>query len=336
MIEPPLPVGLADIQRAQRRIAPYIKRTPVLSSAWLNQRLGADLQFKCENLQCAGAFKARGAHNAVFALSDAAAARGVATHSSGNHAAALALAARNRGVTAHLVMPHTAPAIKLEAVRRAGGIVHFCEPTLAAREAAVAKVVEQTGASLIHPYNNLDVIAGQGTAALEFLEQCPEIDVLLAPVGGGGLMSGTAIAARRVKPGIRLVATEPEQADDAYRSWTSGRRVTDQVPQTIADGLRTTLGENAFTIFRALLDDFITVSEASIIEAMRLVWENLKIVIEPSSAVPVAALLQDHAQFSGKKIGVILSGGNVDLDRLPWQVASWQGIPVRCEMRVLA
>lgn len=314
-----LPLGFEDVVAARERIAPWITRTPVLSSPLLNERLCADVRFKCENLQRAGAFKARGAHNAVFALDEAAAVKGVATHSSGNHAASLSLAAQNRGVQAHLVMPRNAPSIKVAAVQRAGGIVHFCEPTLAAREAGVAEVVAQTGATLIHPYNNLDVIAGQGTAAVEFLEDCPDLDVLLAPVGGGGLMSGTAVAARALMPQVRLVATEPAQADDAYRSWTSGTHVLNHTPNTIADGLRTTLGGNAFVILRALLDDFVTVSEDAIVEAMRLVWEHLKLVIEPSSAVPVAALLARRDGVSGRKVGIILSGGNVDLDRLPWQ-----------------
>ncbi|WP_269714696.1 pyridoxal-phosphate dependent enzyme [Caulobacter sp. NIBR2454] len=314
-----LPVSFADIQAAAVRIAPYVHRTPVLESRRLNEILGGRVAFKCENQQRIGAFKARGAHNAVFSLSDAEAAKGVVTHSSGNHAAALALAASNRGVAAHIVMPRNAPKAKVESVRRLGGQIVFCEPTIAARESACEAIMAETGAVLVHPYDDALVIAGQGTAALELLEERPELDFILAPVGGGGLMSGTSIAARAIKPSIRIVATEPAQANDAWRSWTAKAWTAGDAPNTIADGLRTTLGQRGFVILNALLDDFVTVSEDGIRDAMRLVWEVLKIVIEPSSAVPVAALLERKLDLQGAAAGVILTGGNVDLDRLPWQ-----------------
>ncbi len=314
-----LPVTFADVTAAAARIAPFVHRTPVLTSQRLNALFGAEIFFKCENLQRIGAFKARGAHNAVFALESHATAHGVVTHSSGNHAAALSLAARNRGVPAFIVMPSNAPKAKVESVQRLGGQISYCEPTTPAREAAAAALVRERGARLVHPYDDPLVIAGQGTAALEFLTEVPNLDALIAPVGGGGLMSGTAVAARGLGRPIQLWATEPQQANDAWRSWRGGVLTVGDPPDTIADGLRTTLGGNGFTILRALLDDFATVSEASIVAAMRLVWEVMKIVIEPSSAVPVAALLDQALDVRGKRIGVILTGGNVDLDLLPWQ-----------------
>lgn len=315
----PLPVSLSDIETAAVRIAPFVKLTPVFTSQRLDLLLGAEIFFKCENFQRVGTFKARGAHNAVFALDDAAAARGVVTHSSGNHAAALSLAARNRGIPAFIVMPSDAPRIKVESVLRLGGKIRFCEPSIRAREAAAASIVAERGLALIHPYDNLDVIAGQGTAMAEFMGQVPALDAILAPVGGGGLMAGTAIAARGLKRDIRIIATEPEQADDAFRSWSQGKLISGGVPNTIADGLRTTLGSNGFTVMRALLDEFVTVSEDAILQATRLVWDVLKIIIEPSSAVPVAALLEGKVNLAERKVGIILSGGNVDLDGLPWQ-----------------
>lgn len=314
-----LPVTFNDVAAAARRVAPHVHRTPVLRSRRLNDILGADIFLKCENLQRIGAFKARGAHNAVLALTDEQAARGVVTHSSGNHAAALSLAAATRGIRADIVMPENAPRAKVESVRRLGGQITMCEPTIAAREAAAAAIVASTGGTLVHPYDDPHVIAGQGTAAVEFLDECPDLDAVTAPVGGGGLMAGTAIAARHICPSIRIVATEPEQADDAWRSWSSGSWTAGDPPNTVADGLRTTIGHNGLPILRALLDDFATVSEASIVEAMRLVWETTKLVIEPSSAVPVAALLERKGGMQGKRVGVILTGGNVDLDKLPWQ-----------------
>lgn len=313
------PLAYADIEAAAARIEAYVHRTPLMTSQRLNAILGADIVFKCENFQRTGAFKARGAHNAVLALTQIAAERGVVTHSSGNHAAALSLAARTRDIPAYIVMPENAPLAKIESVRRLGGTISFCAPTITAREAAAAAIVAERGAALIHPYDDPMVIAGQGTAARELLQEADPLDVILAPVGGGGLMSGTAIAARHMAPGIRIVATEPEQADDAWRSWKSGVRTAGNPPDTIADGLRTTLGAHGFMILSALLDDFVTVSEAAIVEAMRLIWEILKIVIEPSAAVPVAALLERRIDLRGTRAGIILSGGNVDLDRLPWQ-----------------
>jgi len=314
-----LPVNFDDIALAIDRVAPHVHRTPIMRSHRLNALLGADIVLKCENFQRIGAFKARGAHNAVLALSDSAAERGVVTHSSGNHAAALSLAAATRGIRADIVMPSNAPTAKVESVRRLGGRIVMCEPTIAAREAAAAKIVAETGATLVHPYDDPLVIAGQGTAVVELLDQAPDLEAVLAPVGGGGLMSGTAIGARHLSPGIRIIATEPAQADDAWRSWSTGTWTAGDPPNTVADGLRTTIGHNGLPILRALLDDFVTVSEASIIEAMRLVWEVAKIVIEPSSAVPVAALLEGKGGVAGKRVGVILTGGNVDLDKLPWQ-----------------
>ena len=313
-----LPVTFNDVAAAVRRVAPHVHRTPVLRSRRLNDILGADIFLKCENLQRIGAFKARGAHNAVLSLEGEQAARGVVTHSSGNHAAALSLAAATRGIRADIVMPENAPRAKVESVRRLGGQITMCEPTIAAREAAAAGIVASTGGTLVHPYDDPHVIAGQGTAAVEFLDECPDLDAITAPVGGGGLMAGTAIAARHICPPIRIVATEPEQADDAWRSWSSGSWTAGDPPNTVADGLRTTIGHNGLPILRALLDDFATVSEASIVEAMRLVWETTKLVIEPSSAVPVAALLERKGGMQGKRVGVILTGGNVDLDKLPW------------------
>ncbi|AGH49381.1 MULTISPECIES: threonine ammonia-lyase [Sphingomonadales] len=314
-----LPISFADVAEAAIRIEGHVHHTPVLRSRRLDDILGARLAFKCENFQRIGAFKARGAHNAVLALDAAAAARGVVTHSSGNHAAALSLAAATRGVPAYIVMPENAPRAKVDSVLRLGGQVEFCAPTIAAREAAAAAIVAARGATLVHPYDDPMVIAGQGTAAMELLDAAGPLDAILAPVGGGGLMSGTAVAARTLQPSIRIIATEPAQADDAWRSWKAGERVAGDPPDTIADGLRTTLGANGFLILSALLDDFVTVSEAAIVEAMRLVWEVLKIVIEPSSAVPVAALIEGKVDVKGAEVGVILTGGNVDLDRLPWQ-----------------
>lgn len=316
-----LPLAYADIRAAAARIRPYVHRTPVLRSARLDALLGVEAHFKCENFQRIGAFKARGAHNAVFSLSDEEVARGVVTHSSGNHAAALSLAAANRGVPAYIVMPRNAPRAKVESVRRLGGAIVFCEPTLQAREASAAELSAAHGARLVHPYDDPRVIAGQGTAAMELMEEVPDLDALIAPVGGGGLMAGTAIAARGMRQRIRIVAAEPAGADDAFRSWRDGIHLRDGTPDTIADGLRTTLGTHNFAVLRALLDDFITVSEAAIVEAMRLVWEILKIIIEPSSAVAVAALLAEAGRLGprGTRVGVILTGGNVDLDRLPWR-----------------
>jgi len=309
----------ADIETAAERIRPFARRTPVFTCTAINVITGATLFFKCENFQKVGAFKFRGAANAVFKLSDKQAAKGVATHSSGNHAAALSLAARLRGIPAYIVMPENAPEIKKRAVAGYGAQITFCEPTLAAREEALKKVVKQTGAVFIHPYNHPAIIAGQGTATLELISQTDELDYLLAPVGGGGLLSGTSLAAAAFSPRTQVFGAEPEEADDAYRSLQAGRIIPSENPRTIADGLLTSLGPLTFEILRRHVRRILRVSEADILRAMRLIWERMKIIVEPSAAVPLGALLGGDFDFRSKRIGVILSGGNVDLDRLPWQ-----------------
>jgi threonine dehydratase len=309
---------LADIRAAAQRIAPYIHHTPVLTCATIDAETGARVWMKCENLQKVGAFKFRGACNAVFSLSDEEARRGVCTHSSGNHAQALALAARIRGIPAYIVMPETAPAVKKAAVAGYSGQITYCLPTLQARESTLAEIAARTGAVEIHPYNNERVIAGAGTAALELLEAHPDLDIVMAPVGGGGLISGTALAARGLKPSVRVFAAEPKNADDAWRSLQAGRILPSEAPKTIADGLLTSLGSLTFPIIQANVAWILTVSEESILRAMRLVWERAKLVVEPSGVVPIAALLEYPALFADQRVGVILSGGNVDLDRLPW------------------
>jgi len=307
-----------DVVAAHARIAPYVHRTPLYSSESINAITGGELFFKCENFQKVGAFKFRGACNAVFSLSEEEAARGVATHSSGNHAAALALAARMRGIPAYIVMPRTAPEIKKKAVAGYGGIITFCEPTLQAREETLTGVVAQTGAAIVHPYDNEWVIAGQGTAAKEMIEDAGSFDLILAPVGGGGLLSGTALSAKALSPGSRVIATEPAGADDAFRSFHAGKIIPSNHPVTIADGLLTSLGQRNFAIIMDQVDDIVTVSEEKIIEAMRLVWERMKIIIEPSSAVPLGAILEGKVEVAGLKTGIILSGGNLDLGKLPF------------------
>ncbi len=308
----------SDVERAHEIVQKYAHRTPVLSSVSINQIVGAELYFKCENLQKVGAFKFRGACNAVFSLSEEDAQKGVATHSSGNHAAALALAARMRGIAAHIVMPENSPEIKKKAVAGYGAKITFCKPTLQARESTLAQVIEETGATEIHPYNNFHVIAGQGTAAKELIEDQGEFDVLIAPVGGGGLMSGTAISAKHLLPDCKVIAAEPAGADDAYRSFHSKKWVPSENPKTIADGLLTSLGDRNFEIILTKVDDIVTVSEEGIVEAMRMIWERMKIIIEPSSAVPLAAILEKKVDVQGKKVGIILSGGNLDLGKLPF------------------
>jgi threonine dehydratase len=310
---------LTDIHSAAKRIRPYAHRTPVLTCASLDQQVGAQVFMKCENLQKVGAFKFRGACNAVFSLMDEEAARGVATHSSGNHAQALALAAKLRGIPAYIVMPDNAPTVKKAAVAGYGGQITFCEPTLEARETTTAQVVEQTGATVIHPYNDYHVIAGQGTAALELLEEVPDLEVIIAPVGGGGLLSGTAIASKGISPNIRVIAAEPEMADDAYRSLKARHIIPSENPKTVADGLLTSLGEKTFPIIREYVEQIVTVSEEAILESMRFIWERAKIIIEPSAAVPVALLWERKINLGGLRVGIILSGGNVDLGKLPWQ-----------------
>ena len=294
-------------------------RTPVMTCRVIDDEVGASLFFKCEHLQKVGAFKARGACNAVFALDDASARRGVVTHSSGNHGAALAYAARARGIPAWVVMPANAPAVKQANVQRFGATVRLCEPNVASREIACDAVMRETGATLVHPFDNSHVIAGQATATLELLEAVPDLDAVIAPCGGGGLMSGTAIAAKALRPTICVLAAEPANADDAARSYASGKLEPLPATTTIADGLRTTLSARTLSALRAHVDAFGTCSEEAIVEAMRFTWERLKIVIEPSSAVPFACLLERTLDARGARIGVILSGGNVDLDRLPWQ-----------------
>jgi threonine dehydratase len=311
-------VTLADVEAARARIAGKTKVTPVLTSAALDEAAGARLFFKCENLQQVGAFKARGAANAVFSLSDAEAKRGVATHSSGNHGAALAWAAALRGVAAHVVMPRGAAQPKVEQVERLGARIVFCESTLSAREAELARVVGETGAVAVHPYDDPAVIAGQGTAALELLDEVPDLDLILTPVGGGGLLSGAAVAAKGRSPAIRVIGAEPEGADDAARSFREGRLLPMPNPSTIADGLRAQLSPRTFDHIRRLVDDVVTVSDAEIIAAMRTLWNALKLIVEPSSAVPYAAIRSGKAPVRGLKVGVVLTGGNVDLDRLPW------------------
>ena len=307
-----------DVQEAATRLAGLVHHTPVLTCASLDDRVGAQIFCKCENFQKAGAFKFRGASNAVMSLSDAEARHGVATHSSGNHGAALALTARLRGVPARIVMPTNTPQSKKAAVAGYGGTIVYCEPTQEAREATLEAVVRDTGAAFVHPYDNAKVIAGQGTAALELCAEVPQLDVILAPVGGGGLISGTAVTVAARSHGTRVVAAEPAAADDACRSLAAGEILPANYPNTVADGLRTSLGELTFAIIQRHKVQIVTVSEDAIIAAMRYVWERMKIVIEPSSAVPIAALLADRLHVSGQRVGVILTGGNVDLGRLPW------------------
>ena len=310
--------SFADVGAAAERIRLFAHRTPVLTCSSLDAMVGASLFFKCENFQKVGAFKFRGACNAVFSLGEEEARRGVATHSSGNHAAALSLAARLRGVPAHVVMPRTSRAVKRAAVAGYGGRIVLCEPTLAAREATLAEVVADTGATVIHPYNDARVIAGQGTAALELLEDVRGLDVVMTPVGGGGLLSGTAISVSSLSPAARVVAAEPEGADDAFRSLQEGRIVPSVNPQTVCDGLLTSLGTLTFAIIREHVAEIVTVSDAAVIKAMRHIWERMKIVIEPSAAVTLGALLEGRLPVSGLRVGIILSGGNVDLSELPW------------------
>jgi len=318
MVEIAGSANLDTIRAAHERIRPYIHRTPVLTNSWLNDASRASLFFKCENFQKVGAFKARGATTAVFALDDETAQRGVATHSSGNHGAAVARAAKLRGVPAYIVMPSNSAKVKIRAVQGYGAEVVFCEPTEESREIKCAEVINQNGATLIHSFENEHVIAGQGTAALELLEDIPNLDVIMCPVGGGGLLSGTAIAAKSMRPQIKVIAVEPENADDAAQSFRAGRRLVTEKKFTIADGLRTNIGEPNFAIIQQCVDDIVTVSEEAIVSAMRTIWETMKIVIEPSAAVPYAAIQESKVDVGGSGVGIILTGGNVDLDALPW------------------
>ncbi|MEI6765446.1 MAG: pyridoxal-phosphate dependent enzyme [Bacteroidota bacterium] len=310
--------GEADIREAAARIRPWIHRTPVLSSEYLNSVSGATLIFKCENFQKAGAFKSRGACNAVFSLSQEQLAHGVATHSSGNHAQALARAAMLRGIKAHVVMPSDSSPVKIAAVNGYGGTVTLCEPNLASRESTLIEVIKNTGATEIHPYDNLTIIAGAATATLELIEDSTHQDYIIAPVGGGGLLSGTALSAFYFSAGTKVIAAEPANADDAYRSFKNKTFVPSVNPDTIADGLRTSLGTLTFPIIMNHVEDIIPVSENNIIEAMKLIWERMKIVVEISAAVGLAAVLKNKETFKSKKIAIILSGGNADLTALPW------------------
>lgn len=301
-----------------RRIRPHIHRTPVMTSSHINQLSGASLYFKCENFQRMGAFKMRGATNAILQLSPEQQAKGVVTHSSGNFAQALSLAARNMGVPAYIVMPSSAPAVKKAAVEGYGGIITECEPTLEARQETAQRVQEETGASFIHSSNNPQVIRGQGTAALELLEDQPDLFAIVVPVGGGGLIGGTALAAAEIAPRCQVIGSEPFEVDDAYRSLRSGKIESNTTTKTIADGLKVQLGSNNFPIIQGHVKDIIRVEEHEIISAMGLIWERMKIVVEPSSAVALAAVLRDKDKFEEKKVGIILSGGNVDLGKLPF------------------
>lgn len=303
-----------DLLQSHERIKSYVHQTSVMTSSSIDTIAGCQIYFKCENFQKIGAFKARGAMNAVLSLTNQERAKGVATHSSGNHAQALARAAKIMGIPAHIVMPRTAPEIKVKGVRAFGGLITQCEPTLEARETTLAKVIQETGATEVHPFNNYDVIAGQATAAIELFDVAGELDYVLTPVGGGGLLCGTLLAAKYFSPKTKVIAGEPAGADDTYRSLRSGKIETSQA-DTIADGLLTSLGDKTFPIIRDMVTEVITVTDREIITAMRLIWERVKIIVEPSCAVPFAAVLKEKEKFSGKRVGIILSGGNVDLEK---------------------
>ncbi|WP_227284841.1 beta-hydroxyaspartate dehydratase BhcB [Boseongicola sp. H5] len=320
MTERPLPT-FDDVLRAHERIAPHIHRTPVLTSSYFNELTGAELFFKCENFQKAGAFKVRGASNAVFGLSDEMAAKGVATHSSGNHALSLSYAAGRRGIPCHVVMPRTAPEAKKAAVRGYGGIITECEPSTSSREEVFAKVHEETGADFVHPYNDPRVIAGQGTCSRELVEQVSDLDAVIAPIGGGGMISGCCLTLSTIAPDMEIYAAEPEQADDAYRSFKAGHIIADDAPVTIADGLKVPLKENTWHFVSNHVTDILTASEQEIIDAMKLTWQRMKIVMEPSCAVPLATILKNPDVFRGKRVGVVITGGNVDMNKLPWMAA---------------
>lgn len=309
---------LNDMIAARDRINPYVHRTPVLTSRMLNEQTGAEIFFKCENLQKAGAFKARGASNAVFGLSDEQAKKGVATHSSGNHGTCLSYAAGRRGIPCTVVMPRTAPQAKKDAVKGYGGRVVECEPSTSSREAVFAEVVAETGAEFVHPYNDPRVIAGQATCSFELIEQVDRLDAVVAPIGGGGMVSGTCLTLSNLAPHVKIYAAEPEQADDAYRSFKAGHIIADDAPETVADGLKVPLKELTWHFVSNHVTDILTASEQEIIDAMKLIWKRLKIVMEPSSAVPLATILKNPEIFAGQRVGVIITGGNVDLDKLPW------------------
>ncbi|MEL6508939.1 MAG: beta-hydroxyaspartate dehydratase BhcB [Pseudomonadota bacterium] len=310
--------NIDDVLEAHKRIEPYIHRTPVLTSSYFNDLVGAELFFKCENFQKAGAFKVRGASNAVFGLSDEMASKGVATHSSGNHALSLSYAAGRRGIPCNVVMPRTAPEAKKAAVRGYGGIITECEPSTTSREEVFAEVQERTGAEFVHPYNDPRVVAGQGTCSKELMEQTDGLDCVIAPIGGGGMVSGTCLTLSNLAPEVKIYAAEPEQADDAYRSFKAGHIIADDAPQTIADGLKVPLKDLTWHFVSNHVSDIFTASEDEIIDAMKLTWQRMKIVIEASCAVPMATILKNKDVFAGKRVGVIITGGNVDMDTLPW------------------
>ncbi|WP_269584658.1 beta-hydroxyaspartate dehydratase BhcB [Roseibium sp. Sym1] len=318
-LTPDIPT-LEDMLVAHERIKPHIHRTPVLTSSFLNELTGAKLFFKCENFQKAGAFKVRGASNAVFGLDEETARAGVATHSSGNHALSLSYAAGRRGIPCHVVMPKTAPQAKKDAVRGYGGIITECEPSTSSREAVFAEVQQKTGAEFVHPYNDPRVIAGQGTCSKELMEQTDGLDAVIAPIGGGGMVSGTCLTLSNLAPEVKIYAAEPEQADDAARSFRAGHIIADDAPNTVADGLKVPLKELTWHFVSNHVTDILTASEQEIIDAMRLTWARMKIVMEPSSAVPLATILKNRDVFAGKRVGVIITGGNVDLGKLPWML----------------
>ena len=308
----------ADVEAAHERVRPYIHRTPVLTSSFINNMTGAELFFKCENFQKAAAFKVRGACKAVFSLPDDMLEKGVATHSSGNHALSLSYAAGRRGIPCNVVMPRTAPQAKKDAVRGYGGKITECEPSTSSREAVFAEIQAATGADFVHPYNDPRVIAGQGTCSRELAEQVEGLDAVVAPIGGGGMISGTCLTLSTIAPKVQIFAAEPEQADDAYRSFKAGHIIADDAPVTVADGLKVPLKELTWHFVSTYVTDILTASEQEIIDAMRLIWARMKIVMEPSSAVPLATILKNRDLFAGKRVGVIITGGNVDLDKLPW------------------
>ena len=309
-----------DVKAAHERIKPHIHRTPVLTSSYFNELVGAELFFKCENFQKAGAFKVRGATNAVFGLSEDDAAKGVCTHSSGNHALSLSYAAGRRGIPCNVVMPRTAPEAKKAAVRGYGGIITECEPSTTSREAVFAEVQAATGGNFVHPYNDPRVIAGQGTCSVEFMEQTGGVDMMVAPIGGGGMISGTCLTLSNIAPEVEIIASEPEQADDAHRSFKAGHIIADDAPVTIADGLKVPLKELTWHFVSNHVTEIQTASEQEIIDAMKLTWQRMKIVMEPSCAVPLATILKNKDRFAGKRVGVIVTGGNVDMDKLPWML----------------
>ncbi len=307
-----------DMLNAHERIKPHINHTPIRTSDFLNELTGAQLFFKCENFQEAGAFKVRGASNAVFGLNDAQAQKGVCTHSSGNHALSLSYAAGRRGIPCNVVMPRTAPKAKKDAVRRYGGAITECDPSTTSREETFAKVQAATGGEFVHPYNDPRVIAGQGTCAKEMIEQTGGLNLVVAPIGGGGMISGTCLTLSTLAPETRIIAAEPEQADDAYRSFKAGHIIADDAPETVADGLKVPLKELTWHFVSNHISDIFTASEQEIIDAMKLTWKYLRVVMEPSSAVPLATILKNPETFKGKRVGIIITGGNVDLDALPW------------------